>query len=162
MIRFAVQSDLEEIVAASREFYDEICLDAVGYRFDEPRIRESYQSAIEFKGHYCLLYTENCKILGLFLFSIRDDNHFFTNKRFASEIVWHSLPSLNTVKRIKVMIKLFEAMEMYAINVRKATGIYVGLDARRDFAHRGINRYLEKRGYGQIVSTYYKGANHEC
>jgi len=158
MIRFMVQADMEEVVRASRLFYDEIDLDNVGYRFDEPQIRQSYQAAIDFREHYCLLYIEGGQTLGLFLFSIRSENHFFINKPFASEIVWHSLPSLLPVKRLKVMIKLFEACEMFT-NLKGAGNPYVGLDARREFAHPGINRYLVKRGYGPIVTTYYKGAN---
>jgi len=155
MIRFALQSDLDEIVAVSKQFYDEIEMDSIGYRFHEDRIRASYQQGIDRDEHYVLLYVENCQILGIFFFSVRDEHYYFTDKRFAAEIVWHSLPSLPPKKRLKVMMQLFDAGEMYVKSIG-ATCLYVGLDSRKDFSHTGINKYLENRGYTGIVKTYFK------
>ena len=155
MIRFALQSDLDEIVAVSKQFYDEIELDSVGYRFHDERIRESYQKGIDQDEHYVLLYMEDCQIIGVFFFSVRDEHYYFKNKRFAAEIVWHSLPTLPDNKRLRVMMQLFFAGEMFIKSIG-GTCLYVGLDARKEFSHPGINKYLSKRGYSSIVTTYYK------
>ena len=161
MIRFAALADLEPIVALSREFYNEIDLDAVGYRFDEPRIRESYLKGIDCKDHFVLLYLEQGELLGLFFFSIRNEHYYFRNRCFGSEIVWHSKPDLPPLKRLRIMMKLFESGEMF-MQSRGATGIYCGLDARKDFHHPGINKYLLRKGYSSIVNTYYKRLGNEC
>jgi hypothetical protein len=155
MIRFAAQSDMDEIVAASRQFYDEIRLDDVGYAFHEECIRDSYQLAIDQDGHYVLLYIEDCRILGLFFYSVRDEQYYFKNRRFSAEIVWHSLPTLPPKKRLKVMMKLLEAGEMHIKSIG-AEHLYIGIDARPEFKKEGIARYLTTRGFSNIVATYHK------
>ena len=161
MIRFATLADLEPIVALSREFYNEIDLDAVGYRFDDPQIRESYLKGIDCKDHFVLLYLEQGELLGLFFFSIREETYYFQNRTYGSEIVWHADPKLGALKRLKVMIKLFEAGEMF-MQSRGVKVIYCGLDARPAFHHPGIHKYLQNRGYAAMATTYHRGFDNGC
>lgn len=155
MVRFAVQSDLDAIVEVSRIFYDEIRLDDVGYCFDEEQIRESYQRGIDKNEHYVLLYIENCQILGLFFFSIRSEHYYFRNRKFGSEIVWHSLPTLPKTKRLKVMLKVLDAGLMFS-DTQGTENFYCGLDARKEFYHPGITRALEERGFNHIVNMHHR------
>jgi hypothetical protein len=155
MIRFATHDDMDEIFAISRAFYDEIQLDDVGYRFDDEQIRASYQRGIDRDEHYILLYIEDCRILGLFFFSIRSETYYFRDRKFASEIVWHSLPSLPPQKRLKVMMRLLDAGLMF-IDMSGAESTYCGLDARKEFHHPGINRALQKRGFAHIINMHHR------
>lgn len=160
MIRFGTLADMEPVVALSKEFYHEINLDAVGYRFHEPQIRASYTDGLSRSdGHHVLLYIEHGQILGLFFFRIRDEHYYFTNRRFATEIVWHSDPKLPPKKRLKIMMKLFDAGEMF-MESQGCLNIYTGLDARKEHYHYGINKYLLRKGYNEIVTTYHKEVEH--
>ena len=155
MIRLATIEDIDAIVSLSEDFYREIRLDEIGYRFDITQIRKNYLRSIECGNPFVLLYFEASELCGIFAFSIRDEHYFFSNRKFGAEIVWHTAPNLGSIKRLKIMIKLLAAGEML-MKVKGATGFYCQLDARREFYHPGINNYLIKSGYTSITTTYYK------
>lgn len=155
MIRPAVPTDFEEIIAVSRLFYEEIKLDDVGYRFDEEQIRASYLKGLTEEDHRVLLYIEDCRILGLYFFNIRTETYYFKDRKYAAEIVWHSLPDLPPGKRLKVMLNLLDAALMFT-DMEGVENSYLGLDARKEFYCPGINRAVMQRGFNHIVNQYHR------
>lgn len=159
MIRFAVDADLDELVAFCSKAYYSMDYDSTGYKFQPERVTHCVRGYITSPDYNILLYMENCKIMGVFIFTIIDHHHYFADKKYTTELVWHTDPEMSVYKQLRVMVKLFEAMEMYS-KAQGSLDIYCGLDARPDYAHDGITRYLTKKGYGHTVKFYHKGVNH--
>ncbi len=153
MIRDDELKDLNTLVKISKLFYDEMNFDDIGYVFDENVIRGSYLKGIMFPKNYVILVhlTDNI-IDGVIFCVIQDTTMYFKGKLFAQEIVWHSDPSLNPMKRIKIQKELLEEADKVRLE-RGCKSFYINSDPR----YPALEKLLVKKGFKTVSKYHHKG-----
>lgn len=88
-------------------------------------------------------YYEDNTLLGIFAYTLVPS---IMNSNFvqAEELAWHAEPSLNYIKRGKIMLKLLDSFENDLKRHRQIDAIHI------IFSNKNLIRFLKKRGYDEI------------
>ena len=151
VVRRPTLDDVPEMLKMSRVFYDEMDFDKFGWHFDEDVIGRNYIEAILNPEKFIVYIYVKEAIQGIMFSSVVDTSLYFTGRKFAQEVVWHSDPKLSSFVRSKVMIRLLMATENELTRVGVKT-LYVSTDLRDGYS--GVSSYLEKKGYTKMCEYW--------
>jgi hypothetical protein len=151
----AKQSHVLDILALGKRCYAEMNFDDVGYIFDEDHIFISISKSIN-NPKFVLLVSVNKKqkLDGVLWLTIQDTTLYFTGRKFAQEIAWHSDPDLPSFSRGKIMLELLQAgiKQLESLGIKN---MYLSTDLDPKFT--GVGRYLKKHGFNKMCEYWHKG-----
>jgi hypothetical protein len=148
-IREITHDDVDAVVQLAERCYDEMVFDDYGYRFHCQHIANGFHLSAEKRGCMCWIAVEKNTPVGIIFFTITDVTMYFTDRKTATEIVWHGDPELPPLKRLRIMRKLLKhaQVELKKMNVKV---VFVSTDVR--YSHP--TTMVAKEGF-RLLSAYH-------
>lgn len=137
-------ADLDELVAVSYPMWAEMGFDAYGSQWQKESMIEWWTDVITKSMFDMVLARDKGRIVGVSVICYTNKFFWFKGPLHANELAHHADPSLPTVTRCRIMIKMLDSM-IERIKARGAEYFKIGYDPKPEFASWG--RYLKSRGF---------------
>ena len=151
VIRRAQPGDEIALIEFSKLCYDEMGFDNNGYKFEYEAGLRNYVAGILDNSKLILTCWDRGVLVGLAVWLLSNKSQYFDNHLIASEIVFHALPSLGDITKLKVM----RMLQLESTKYCKAMGVK-SMFFQYDVRFPAVGRLMEKEGFKPFAVQMYK------
>ena len=151
LVRLAQHGDEPYLIEFSKLCYEEMDFDQFGYKFEYEAGQRNFIKGIDNPAKQILTVWDKGVLHGLAVWCISDSSQYFDNHRHAAEIVFHALPGLSYITRLKIM-RLLEEHSYVLLKNLGVKSMYINTDVR----FSTVTKMLEKQGYKPFAVQLYR------
>ena len=152
LTRLAQHGDEPTLLLFSKQCYDEMDFDKFGYKFEYEAVYRNYNLGIDDPNKQIITVWENGVLIGVTVWVISESSMYFDNHKVASELVFHSLPSLPARQKLRIM-RLMIQKSNDLLNFLQVKSVYISTDVR----YNAVTKLLQKEGFESFSIRLYKG-----